>query len=167
MILWSCYSHLRQWIVPIMYLLMFWAQFRRCFLENNLWWSKNKHLKHALRQTFLIFHHHCRETIFVEAILTRYHKCLTEKKRPFSTPTIIVHQHVNQRKLEVVTIVKPRRHDKHSQHSYFRRVAMLIENTDVRVIQEPLLNLFQFGSIYERISLLKRYCFILSKFTTT
>ena len=66
-----------------------------------------------------------------------------------------------------MTIVKPRRHDKHSQHSYFRRVAMLIENTDVRVIQEPLLNLFQFGSIYERISLLKRYCFILSKFSTT
>ena len=115
MILWSCYSHLRQWIVPIMYLLMFWAQFRRCFLENNLWWSKNKHLKHPLRQTFLIFHHHCRETIFVEAILTRYHKCLTEKKRPFSTPTIIVHQHVNQRKLEVFTIIKPRRHDKHLQ----------------------------------------------------
>ena len=115
MILWSCYSHLRQWIVPIMYLLMFWAQFRRRFLENNLWWSKNKHLKHPLRQTFLIFHHHCRETIFVEAILARYHKCLTEKKRPFSTPTIIVHQHVNQRNLEVVTIVKPRRRDKHSQ----------------------------------------------------
>lgn len=78
-------------------------------------------------------------------MLTRYHKCLTEKKRPFSTLIIIVHQHVNQRKLEVVTIVKPRRQDKHSQHSYFRRVAMLIENTDVRVIQEPLLNLFQLG----------------------
>ena len=83
MILWSCYSHLRQWIVPIMYLLMFWAQFRRCFLENNLWWSKNKHLKHPLRQTFLIFHHHCRETIFVEAILTRYHKCLRKKETIF------------------------------------------------------------------------------------
>ena len=78
--MWSCHSHLRQWIVPIMYLPLFWAQCRRRFFvlfDRRFWYSN-----------------------IIVGKQFSYHPCwlaiisVSQKKRPFSeqlqnTPQLI------------------------------------------------------------------------------